>query len=481
MNDLKIQDARPETPDAKLEASCRVALLALFGGAALWLVIGSVFALIASLNFHMPGKFGDCAWLTYGRMWPAANDALIYGFGVPAGLGVALWIFTQLGQAPLRDQIVPVTAANLWHLGVFIGLLEVLSGNSTGFDWLEFQRGSSVLLFFAYVMLATWGMANVAGRRDRALKPSHWFLLAALLWFPWIYSTANLFLVTSPVRGVAQQVIAWWFANNFTFVWTSLAGLGAAFYFLPKFAGRPLQSTYYALFAFFSLIWFGTFRGIPVGAPVPAWLPTLSLVNSILLILPFIAVAIVFGQTVWKPLGAPCKGGPFCMVKFGTVAFLLSVLMLFVTGCPEFARLTQFTWWNTAQTELQLYGFLAITLFGAIYAILPRAVALEFPFPKFIRLQHWCSVAGIVLVVAPLAIAGVLQGTKLGDANVGFPAVMNSTLMSLRVSTLGFALILLGNLLFALNIFAMTLVWKTSLLKQVPGFITAPLEGEVRS
>lgn len=468
--------------EAKLEASCRVPLLALFGGAALWLVVSSVLALIASLNFHMPEKFACCSWLTYGRVSPAANDALIYGFCVPAGLGAMLWIFTQLGRTPLRDPIVPVFAANLWHLGVLVGLLEVLSGNGTGFDWLEFQRGSSILLFLAFLLLAGWGMMTFAARRDRALQAPHYFLMAALFWFPWIYATANLFLVEWPVRGVAQAVIAMWFANNFIFVWLALVGLGTAFYFLPKFAGRRLQGGYYALFAFWTLLWFGSSRGVPAGAPVPAWLPALSMMNSLLLILPVIAIVVVFCRTVVNSLGATCKGGPFCMMKFGIVAFLLSALMLFATACPYFGSLIQFTWWNTAQTQLDIYGFFVITMFGAAYAILPSAVGMEFPFPKLIRVQHWFSIAGIVLFVGSLAFAGIGQGLKMENAKVVFPEIMTSSLMSLRISTTGIALILLGNVLFALNIFAMTFIWKTALLKKILPAINAPLEPmEVKS
>ena len=80
-------------------------LLALFGGAALWLVVGSVLALIASIKFHAPDFLADCPWLTYGRVQPAADDALLYGFCLPAGLGVMLWIFARLSQTPLRAAV----------------------------------------------------------------------------------------------------------------------------------------------------------------------------------------------------------------------------------------------------------------------------------------------------------------------------------------------------------------------------------------
>jgi cbb3-type cytochrome oxidase subunit 1 len=106
----------------EIDASLRVPLLALFGGAALWLVVGLVLGLIAGIKFHAPEFLGGCPLLTYGRVAPAANDAVLYGFCIPAALGVMLWIFARLSQMPLALPLVPVVAANLWHLGVFVGL-----------------------------------------------------------------------------------------------------------------------------------------------------------------------------------------------------------------------------------------------------------------------------------------------------------------------------------------------------------------------
>jgi cytochrome c oxidase cbb3-type subunit 1 len=465
-----------ENSTNQIDASCRVPLLVLFGGAAAWLVVSSVLALVASLTFHMPEKFGGCSWLTYGHVQPASDDALLYGFCIPAGLGVMLWIFARLGQTPLRGAFVPVVAAHLWHLGVLVGLVGIFVGDSTGFQWLEFPRGGSALLFFAYLLLGLWAMMNFSGRRESGLFPSHWFLLAALFWFPWIYSTANILIVGWPVRGVAQAVIAWWFGNNLVFLWTSLVGLGAAFYFLPKFTGRPLQTYFYALFAFWTLIIFGSMRGVPVGAPVPAWLPNLSALNSLMLVVPVIAIAVIGWKTICGAANQECKGGSFCMIKFGFVAFILSALMLVATACPHFSQLIQFTWFGAAQTQLQLYGFFAITIFGAIYYILPRAVGAEFAFPKLIRVQHWFAILGIVSFVAPLVIGGIVQGLKMQNANTAFLEVVQATLPFLRVSTLGLLFMLLANLLFALNIFAMVTAWKWSLGKTVFTFSISPLK-----
>ncbi len=232
-------------------------------------------------------------------MQPAADNALLYGFCIPAALGVMLWIFARLSRAPLCLPFVPVVAANLWHLGVLVGLVGILGGDTTGFTWLEFPHGGSVLLFTAFLLIAISAMATFGQRRERELFPSHWFLLAALLWFPWIYATGNLFLVAWPVRGIVQAAIDYWFTNNLVFVWLGLAGIGTAFYFLPKLAGRPLQSRYLALFAFWMLILFGTWCGIPQGAPLPAWMPAFSAVAAALTVVPLLVVEIVGWRTVW--------------------------------------------------------------------------------------------------------------------------------------------------------------------------------------
>jgi len=459
-----------------VDRSCCIPLLALFGGAALWLVVGSVLGLMASIKFHAPDFLANCAWLTYGRLQPAADDALLYGFCLPAGLGVALWLLARLSQTPLHGAVIPVFAANLWHLGVLVGLVAILIGDSTGFAWLEFPRGGSVPIFFAYLLLALWAMMIFAGRRERALYPSQWFLVAALFWFPWIYSTANLFLVAWPVRGVVQAVIGWWFANNLLVVWTGLVGLGVAFYFLPKFTGRPLQTHYLALFAFWTFILFATWCGIPPGAPVPAWLPALSAVAAALLIVPLLAVGIVGWRTVWGSIKSKWDNGPFCFVGFGVDCFCLSGLMLMAMACPKISLVTQFTWFGSAETQLRLYGFFAMTMFGAVYYLLPRAVGIEFPFPKLARVHFWLSLAGIALLILPLAIGGVIQGLKLQNPDVAFADITKAMLPFLRISTTGLLFLLLGNLLFFVNVMGLTLHWKVALLKKFIAFVKSPMD-----
>jgi cytochrome c oxidase cbb3-type subunit I len=458
-----------------VDASCRLPLLALFGGAALWLVLGLALELVASLVFHMPGKFGDCQYLTYGRVLPAANDLILYGFAIPAALGVILWIFARLSESELLLPLVPLAAANIWHLGVFIGVVGILIGDSTGFAWLEFPRPAAILLFTAYLLIAISAFATFGARRERTLHPAHWFLLAGLFWFPWIYSTANLFLVAFPVRGLTQAVIGWWYCNNLLFVWLGLIGLGVAFYLLTKIAGRGLQGGYFKVFAIWTFLLLAPWLGMPQTAPIPAWLPALSTVASALMIFPLMAFIVVYLKTVYGAK-VECKGGPYCHAKFGIAAFILSAILLLCCGCPVFGHVVGLTWFTEGQTYLQIFGFFAVVICGAIYELLAGVMDFELPFPKFVRFQHWAFMLGVLFLVAPLILGGMVQGFKMQNSTVEFADIIHGSLIYLQISTLGWLFLLLGSLMLAANIFVMTIRWKLALLKCVITAVKSPLE-----
>lgn len=492
--------ASTSTSAAAVDASCRLPLFALLGGAAFWLVLSSVFGLIAGIKFHQVTFLADCAWLSYGRVYPAWSNLLMYGFCIPAGLGVGLWVLARLGRQTINASWLVAFAAKLWHVGVLVGLLGILSGDSTGFDWFEMPRYAAVILFLAFLLIAVWGFINHAFRprcgeemesphgepeaastSTATLYPSQWFVLSALFWFLWIYATAGLLLLFSPVRGVVQVSVGWWYVSNLLVVWTGLAGLGAAFYFLPALGRRPLQSHYTAMFAFLTLILFGTWAGVPANVPLPAWMPALSGVATLAILAPTLAVGVIGIQTL---RGADLKsaGAPLSFLKFGVLAFVLSGLMLAATGVTDFSRLTEFTWFGHAQNTLRLYGFFAMTMFGAVYYLLPRVAGIEFPFARLIRLHFWFGAVGVLCLAIPLAIGGVVQGLQLANPDIKMVDVVNSTLMYFRVSTLGDTLIALGNLLFLLNLLTLIGRYYRSVVVAAYTAVTARLDPvEVKS
>jgi cytochrome c oxidase cbb3-type subunit 1 len=115
---------------SEIDASARAPLAVLFGGAALWLVLASVFGLIASIKFHSPTFLADSAWLTYGRVYAVAKNALLYGFALQAAFGVVLWILAQLSERAVSQPWYILLGGKLWNLGVLAGVIGIFAATA---------------------------------------------------------------------------------------------------------------------------------------------------------------------------------------------------------------------------------------------------------------------------------------------------------------------------------------------------------------
>ena len=438
-------------PNSEIDFSCRLPLLVMFVSAAVWLVIASVFGLISSIKFHSPDFLADLPPLTYGRVHPAFMNAMLYGFGLQAGFGVSLWLLARLGRTTLVQRFFVTIGASLWNLGVTLGVLAILSGQSTGFENLEMPFYAVLLVFLGYLFIGVCAILTLHERCQRSLFVSQWFVLTALFWFPWIYSTATLLLLKYPVRGVTQSVIAWWYSDNLLWVWLALVGLGSIFYFVPKLLNRELHSHYLALLTFWMLILFASWSGIPNSAPVPAWMPTLSTIGTVFTVVPILAVALNLHRTLAGTYSNLRHDPALRFIAFGAGAFLVAGLMKILGVLLDVNQELRFTWFVPARDLLNSYGFFAMVMFGAMYRILPQLTGIEFPFTRLVRAHFWFAALGVALFVVPLTVGGILQGFELQNPSVPFTDIVKSTVPMLRVSTIGDSLLLLGHLFFLGN------------------------------
>jgi len=474
MSDVAPSSTATRTPSlAAIYQSARLPLVILFLSAGAWLLVGSIFGLIASLKFHMPSFLASAAWLTYGRVRPAANNAFLYGFCLQAGMGVVIWLISRLGRAPLVQTLPIAVAACFWNLGVTLGVVGILAGDASGFENFDMPGYAAPFLFLSFVIMATFVILTFHWRTIRELYVSQWFLLSALFWFPWIFSTAALLLLVFPVRGMAQAVIAWWYSNNLQVVCLGLIGLGVLFYFIPRLTRQNLRSRPLALIAFWFLMLFGSWGGIPNSASTPAWLPTISSVATILMIIPAIAIGLnIYGTTrlvfprPYFTESSPAEEGrseeaPMILNFFslGLLAFLVFSALNANAAIAEkqwflpfAADITDFTWFVPAKSFLNTYGFFAMAIFGAVYYIVPTLFPDEKLCPKMVRVHFYLAAAGIIFIFLPFAIGGLIQGFELRNPGIPFASILKHTLHFLRIATLGDLLLLGGHIVFALNI-----------------------------
>ncbi len=440
---------------AGINVSCRAPLLVLFGSGAAWFFIGMFFALLASLKFHNPYFLTQHAWLTYGRVHAAHTDCFLYGFGVQVALGVGLWLLSRLGRTPLAGPGVVFLGAMIWNFAVTVGICGILCGDSTGYDSFEMPHYTTVMLQIGYGLIGVCALLTFHRRAEGGVYPSQWFVLGSVFWFPWIFTTAAALLLHLPVRGVMQSIIAWWYEHNFNTVFLGFAGLASILYFVPKLLRRPLHSYYLAALAFWTLALFGSWGGIPAGAPLPAWISSLSAAGTILTTIPVLAVAVNFFQTVRHDLNVLDNNLPLRFTYVALVFWLIASAQQIVGVLPSVSELTDYTLFGVARWQLFHYGFFALALFGAIYYITPRLLDPAEP-PDWsiglVKSHFWLSFFGILTSYIALIVGGVGQGFLMTDPkDYTFAQVIAAMLMALRVETLGDVLIILGLICFLLN------------------------------
>src|SRR5438067_11095548 len=138
---------------ALIDASTRVPVLMFYASAIVWLLFATLLAGFVSFKLHSPDWFSDVSFLTWGRLSPVHVNIMIYGWASMAAMGTAIWLMARLCRTVLRHPLLLVAGAGFWNFGVLIGVIAVLAGQSTGYQWLEFPPYAAAVLFVSYVLI----------------------------------------------------------------------------------------------------------------------------------------------------------------------------------------------------------------------------------------------------------------------------------------------------------------------------------------
>ena len=142
------EDKASIDPREAVDRSCCGPVLFLAFSAVAWLLVYSLFALLAGVKVHAAGMMADSAWMAYGRIQPASQLALQFGFLVQLGLAVSAWILSHRGKTVLVDGGYLIFGGMLWNAGVTLGFLGILSGDASGLVGLQMPGNVLPLLFF---------------------------------------------------------------------------------------------------------------------------------------------------------------------------------------------------------------------------------------------------------------------------------------------------------------------------------------------
>lgn len=433
---------------ARADASTGPLVFFFFASAFAWLLVASAAGLVSSIKLHEPDWLSGYAWLTFGRIRTIHLNAVAYGWAPMAGLGIALFIIPRLLKTELVGARFAMLGAALWNAGLIAGLGSIAIGINDALEWLEIPWQIDILFVAGGALIGVPLVLTLQRRRVDHLYVSVWYMGCALFWFPVLFLVANM---PGLHKGVQQATMNWWFGHNVLGLFYTPLALASVYYFLPKVLGRPVASYNLSLLGFWGLAFFyGQVGGHHlIGGPVPAWLITLSIVQSLMMIVPVVAFSVNMQQTLKGRLSALRHSPTLRFIGVGGLMYTAASVQGSLEALRSVNAVTHFTHYTVGHSHLGLYAFVTMVFFGAIYFIVPRITGREWPSPRLISAHFWLVTVGVTIYVLALCIGGWLQGLAMLDASRPFLESMALTVPYLKARSVGGTLMVLGHLVFA--------------------------------
>lgn len=443
---------------AEIDVSLRHPVMFFFTSGAAWLAVAILLGIISSAKVHSPGFLDGCAFLTYGRVQSAHISALVYGWGCQAAFGALVWLMARLSRQECRAAGLILVAGHVWNFAVSLGIVAILAGKGTGMPWMEFPVFAWVPMLASYFMIAIWSMVQFKVRPAGHVFISQWYILAALIWFPWVFATAHIMIHGFSGNPVMDAAINAWYRSALIFLFFVPTGIAAAYYLIPKVTGRPVYSYSLSMLGFWSLAILGPWAGMQklTGAPIPNFLPYLGAAATILIAVPAIAVGVNLLKTA--------AGAPDTVVNSPTLRFTVAgVIGLLVTGAacvflnnPAILPGTQFSLAGYGFDILAIYGFFSFVAFGLIYFVVPRITRREWLSSRLIKMHFFLSIYGVMMIALVALFGGAMQGLGQEDFKQPWENAAMRAYPYAVAATLSWCFLLFSNVFF---FFHLTLMW----------------------
>ncbi|MBK1790398.1 cbb3-type cytochrome c oxidase subunit I [Persicirhabdus sediminis] len=457
--DSHIPSAEHGKQRALIDHSLRHPVMFFFTSGAAWLAVSLVLAMIATMKAHSPDFLGNCSALNYGRVFPAHLNTLIYGWGLQAAFGVAIWLMARLSRQESRSSVAILVAGHVWNVLVALGTICILAGKGSGIYWMDFPEFIWAPMLATYAAIAIWSMIHFRVRRWQHIYVSQWFLLGAIIWFPWVFLAANLFVHVFDIHPLMVTASAAWFRSALMLLFFVPIGVAAAFYLVPKITGRAVYNYSLSQVAFWLLAGLAPWAGMQVlmGAPIPTFMPFTSAAATIAVVIPVLALTVSLFKTL-KGKAQTVAHSP--SLRF-TVAGVIGLLSYAIFGAflarPDMIAITQFTSAGYGLDIVGLYGFFSLTMFGAIYFIVPRITRREWISRRMIRWHFWLSIYGVLTLLGCIALFGsISQGVAQQDWEQPWYSAFMATRPFLIATSIVWGFMLLSNVFF---LFHLTLMW----------------------
>ena len=400
-------------PDQNLEPSYATAKSFMLTSA-FWFAAATSFGLIGAGYLIAPDFLANIEYIHFGRIRPMHVNAVLFGFVTPGLLAAAFYYFPKLLRTELFSEKLGVLTAIFWNITVTAGMIGIATGHTQGREYAELPWAVDIMVVISFSLVVFNVLMTIRRRKEPILFVSVWYTTAAVILTSLTYCLGNVIWKpdTGALLGIPDAILLWFYGHNIFGLLLTPMALGIAYYVLPIATRSPLYSHTLSLLGFWSLIIVYTHVGTHhlLQVPVPTWLKTISIVDSVAMVIPVMIVLINLWYTVKGKLGDIHADIGAKFVFTGTIYYFFVNIQGSMMALPHVQRITHFNNWVVGHAHIGVLGFAGVTALGGMYFILPRITGKPL-YSKFLAdVQYWLVLIGITGFAVALTTAGLIQG-----------------------------------------------------------------------
>jgi cytochrome c oxidase cbb3-type subunit 1 len=434
----------------------------------IWGIVGMLVGVIIAAQLVWP-ELNVVEWLSYGRLRPLHTNAVIFAFGGCSLFATSYYSVQRTCHTPLFAPGLAAFTFWGWQLIIVLAAVSLPLGITSGKEYAELEWPIDILITVVWVSYAVVFFGTLMKRKVSHIYVANWFFGGFILTVAVLHLVnsaeipVTLFKSYSAYAGVQDAMVQWWYGHNAVGFFLTAGFLGMMYYFVPKQAGRPVYSYRLSVVHFWALVFTYMWAGphhLHYTA-LPDWTQSVGMIFSLILLAPSwggMINGIMTLSGAWHKL----RDDPILKFMITSLSFYgMSTFEGPMMSIKTVNALSHYTDWTVGHVHSGALGWVAMIAIGCTYYMLPRLFGKEqMASKKLIEVHFWIATIGIVLYIASMWIAGVMQGLMWRATNVdgtltySFVESVKATYPFWTIRLLGGTLFLTGMIIMAYNMFA---------------------------